>query len=245
VSGLRAGAHLVRASYLGFPGFTRLDAQLTQWIAAPGSPTPPGTPTTPLPPVLAPRQVAAAQRSPLLCTRSLAITAVSVSGRRVRLRGVAAADLAGTRIALERAGRAVARPEVSANGGWSVAVSRPRGLKATDVAYVATAGSARSEPVSLAQPLRIVRVRDVGRGKVRIEATLSGAKSAKTATVERRVACNLMRQLSHPRVGAATRAGAPRRIAVTVTRPRKGAGTALLRIRVGAELVSLPVLLSP
>ncbi|MDW5594063.1 Ig-like domain repeat protein [Conexibacter stalactiti] len=246
VTGLRAGAHLVRASYLGIPGFTRVDAQLTQWIAAPGSPSAPARGSaTPLPPVLTPRQVAAAERSPLLCTRSLAITAVSVSGKRVRLRGVAAADLAGTRIAIVRAGREVARPTVNATGGWSVVVARPRGLKATDVAYVATAGSTRSEPVSLSQPLRIVRVRDRGRGKVRIEATVSGAKSVRTATVERRIACGLMRQVARPRVGAAARAGGPRRIAVTVTRPRKGAGTAMLRIRVGAELVSLPVLLAP
>ncbi|HST41430.1 MAG TPA: Ig-like domain-containing protein, partial [Conexibacter sp.] len=245
VTGLRAGAHLVRASYLGFPGFTRVDAQLTQWIAAPGSPavTPPAAPG--LPPILSPRQVAPAQRSPLLCTRSLAITEIAARGNRVRLRGVAAADLAGTRVAIVRAGRVVARPTVTAKGGWSAAVPRPRGVKAADVAFVADAGSVRSEPVSLAQPLRIVRVRGVGRGKVRIEATLNGAKTARTATVERRIACGLMRQIARPRVAAAARAGGPRRIAATVTRPRKGAGTAMLRIRVGAELVSLPVLLSP
>ncbi len=239
VTGLRAGAHLVRASYLGSPGFTRVDAQLTQWIVAPGASVLPGTPTT-LPPVLAPRQVPAAERSPLLCTRSVAITGVSVVGRGVRLRGVAAADLAGTRIAIVRAGRVVARPLVNANGSWSAAVVRPRGVKAADVAFVATAGSARSEPVSLAQPLRIVRVRSAGKRAVRIEATVSGAPSATRALVERRIACGLMRQLSRPRIAAAARRGGPRRIVVTVTRP--GKGTALVRIRVGAELVSLPVL---
>jgi hypothetical protein len=205
--------------------------------------TPPAAPG--LPPILSPRQVAPAQRSPLLCTRSLAITDIAARGNRVRLRGVAAADLAGTRIAIVRAGRVVARPTVTAKGGWSAAVPRPRGVKAADVAFVADAGSVRSEPVSLAQPLRIVRVRGVGRGKVRIEATLSAAKSAATATVERRVGCGLMRQVARPRVAAAARAGGPRRIAATVARPSKGSGTALLRIRVGASFVSLPVLLAP
>lgn len=133
--------------------------------------------------------IAATERSPLLCSTSLAITAVEASGRRVRLRGVVAASLADTRIAIIRAGREVARPQVDAMGNWSVAVRRPTGVKAADVAYVATAGSARSEPVSLAQPLRIVRVRDAGGGRVRIQATLEGAKTARRATLERRTAC--------------------------------------------------------
>ncbi len=245
VSGLRAGAHLVRASYLGIPGFTRVDAQLTQWIAAPGSPTPPATPGSPLPPVLKPQQIPAAERSPLLCTRSLAIVSVAGSGTRVRVRGIAAADLAGTRIALVRAGRVVARPRVDAHGRWSVAVARPRGVEAADVAFVATAGSARSEPVSLAQPLRIVRVRSAGTRAVRIEATVSGARSATRALVERRIACGLLRQVAHPRIAGAARgagSGAPRRIVATVARPRSG--TALVRIRVGARLVSLPLLVA-
>ncbi|MDO8184760.1 Ig-like domain repeat protein [Conexibacter sp. JD483] len=244
VAGLRAGAHLVRASYLGAPGFTRVDAQLTQWIAGPDAAVVPGTGTDARPPVLTPRQVAAAERSPLLCTRSLAIASVAVSGARVRLRGVAATDLAGTRIAIVQAGRTVARPRVNVNGGWSVAVARPRGLEPADVVYVATAGSARSEPVSLAQPLRIVRVRSIGRGKVRVEATLSGGarRSASTAIVERRVGCGLLRQVARPRIAAAARAGGPRRIAVTVARPRTG--SAIVRIRVGTALVSLPLVVS-
>ncbi|MDW5596768.1 Ig-like domain repeat protein, partial [Conexibacter stalactiti] len=243
---LRAGAHLVRAAYSGAAGYQRVDAQLTQRIAAPLTPL--GPPLSPQQPVLRPLPPSlqpASARSPLLCTRPLALSAVGVHGQRVRLRGVAEADLAGQRIAIVSGGKVLARPRVGAGGGFSASVPRPRGVREADAVYVATAGSARSQPVALAQPLRIVSVRAAGKRSVRIEAVLAdGGTQPRQARVERRIGCGSVRVVARPRVQA-PRGGGARRIVATVARPAKGQGTAAVTLFVGGRLAALPVLVKP
>ncbi|HST42586.1 MAG TPA: Ig-like domain repeat protein [Conexibacter sp.] len=246
VGGLRGGAHLVRAAYLGAAGYQRVDAQLTQWIGGPLTPL--GPPVTPHDPALrpvAPPLVPASQRSPLLCTRELALTAVGVRGQRVQVRGVADGDLVGQRVAIVSGGKVLARPRVQAGGGFSARVPRPRGVREADAVYIATAGSARSQPVALAQPLRIVSVRAVTKRRVRIEAVLAGGGARPLrARVERRVGCGRTITVARPAVQAPRRGSGAHRIVVTVARPATGQGTAAVTLFAG-RLAALPLLVKP
>ncbi len=237
----------MRAAYLGAPGYARVDTQLTQWIAPPPTPlAPPVTPADPLLRPLSPPLVPAHARSPLLCTRELAISAVGVRGQRVRLRGVADVDLVGQRVAIVSGGKVLARATVARGGGFVASVPRPRGEREAEAVYIATAGSARSQPVALAQPLRIVAVRAAGPRRVRIEAVLDGGGARPLrARVERRIACGRVRTIARPTVRAAAADEPGRRIVVTVARPRRGQGTAAVRLRVGGALATLPLLVKP
>ncbi len=197
VGGLRAGAHLVGAAYLGAAGYARVEAQLTQWIAPTPAPLVPGDAGRPAAETALPPLVPAHARSPLLCTRELAIAAIGLHGERVRLRGVADVDLVGQRVAIVSGGKVLARPRVARGGGFTATVPRPRREHEADAVYLATAGSARSQPVALAQPLRIVSVRAAGPRRVRIEAVLDGGGARPLrARVERRVACGRVRTIA-------------------------------------------------
>ena len=164
----------------------------------------------------------------------------------MRVRGVADVDYAGQRIAIASGGEIVARARVGARGGFSASVPRPRGERESEAVYVATAGSARSAPVALLQPLRIERVRSAGPRRVRITALLDGAgRRPLRARVERRVACGRARTVARPVVEAAAAGATARRIVVTVARPARGQGTAAVRLLVGARTASLPLLVTP
>jgi hypothetical protein len=229
ISTLTAGAHLVHAAYFGDPGFSRVDGLLTQRVVAPVRP-----------PIVPP-----ADRSPLLCSGSLAITAISLSGGRVRVRGVAATSLVGSTVSVVTAGHVLARPKVAADGAFSANVPRPYGIQKANLAFVATAGSARSASVTVTQHLRITRVHDVGHGRVRVEALLSGAhRGSLSARVRERVACGSLRTAARTHVRAASHRGGNRRIVVTIARPVGGKGTAAVYVEVGKQR-SLPVLVGP
>lgn len=242
VGGLVAGAHLVRAAYLGAAGFDRVDAQMTQWIAEPSTPLAPpgggGGPGTPTAPAVRPPRT----RSALLCARPLALTAVGAQGRRVRIAGRAQAGYAGQRVAIVSGGRVLARPRVAADGSFAARVPRPRAGAGADTMYVAIAGSARSAAVALDQRLRIVSLRPAGAGRVRLQAVLSAPARAQRLQVLRRIGCGRAQVVARPRAHL-TREG--RRFVVTLRRPSARQGEAAIWVAAGSRHVSLARLVAP
>ncbi|HWK28701.1 MAG TPA: hypothetical protein VNS09_19210 [Solirubrobacter sp.] len=131
----------------------------------------------------------------LACTdRKLVLMDVQPSGRQVVLRGAAATDLRGQRVAIKlvATGRVVARPVVGRDGLFHARVAAPaaRIARTNAARYVASAGAARSASLKLHRRMATTAV-SAATGRVtfsgRVEPPL--ARTRQTVTLKRLVAC--------------------------------------------------------
>jgi hypothetical protein len=144
--------------------------------------TPPVTPPVVAPPITNPGQV-------LLCEgRTVVLIDLRRKGRKVALRGITLAALAGKRVRItaDRGGGSW-RAKVAADGSFALSVPRP---KSRQTSYTASYGTNRSSPLKVSRNLTIVAQKRVAGGLRVVARHSKGWRVAgEKATVRRQAGC--------------------------------------------------------
>lgn len=220
--------------YSTYPSYYAGTIAVRMWVET-ATPSPP-RPTAPSSPPPAPQR---ASDAPPLCGRPAVLTDVTLRGSRVRLAGVARAQLGGRPLAITVNGRLVAVTTVALDGTFRATAKRTR--DAAKLRYQARVADERS-PALRATRLLIVDSQTATGGGVRVRGHLVSRRRAhRVLAVARQLGC----AVTATRNVKTLRTDARGRFTVVLPNPPAGQLIAVYRLRTtsGGRSYTLPLVL--
>lgn len=135
------------------------------------------------------------------CARDVAITDVTRTGARTRLRGIARSQYIGKKVKIQyqpSGKKTIATPKVKADGSWSVVVNRPKkpAWTSNSARYRAILRSTSTAWIKLSRRMGATAVTDNGNGTLRVSGSVSlPIAKGQPVRVERSDACGRYRQI--------------------------------------------------
>ncbi len=220
--------------YSTYPSYYQGTVAVRMWVeTATPSPPPPTAPSSPPP---APQR---ASDAPPLCGRTVVLTDVTLRGSRVRLAGVARAQLGGRPLAITAGGRLVAVTTVALDGTFRATARRTS--SSARLRYQARVADERS-PALRATRLLIIDSQTASGGGVRVRGHLTSRRRAhRVLAVARQLGCSAT-AAKNVKTLRTDRRG---RFSVLLPNPSAGRLIAVYRLRTtsGGRSYTLPLVL--